>query len=75
MLVITRKENESFLIGDNIKITVVEVSKDRVRIGIDAPKDIKVMRSELYDTEKLNVQASVNKMPAELMNKLMSSKK
>ncbi len=75
MLVITRKQDESFLVGDNVKISVVEISKDRVRIGIDAPKEIKIIRSELYDTEKLNMQAAFNKMPADLMNKLMSDRK
>lgn len=49
MLVLTRKTNESILIGDNIKITLVKVSGGSVRIGIDAPKDVKIVRSELIE--------------------------
>lgn len=49
MLVITRKKNESILIGDNIEITVVKVEDGSVRLAISAPKDIKILRRELYD--------------------------
>lgn len=49
MLVITRKKNESILIGDNIEITVVKVDDGSVRLAISAPKDIKILRRELYD--------------------------
>lgn len=58
MLVITRKAGEGLVISDDIKITVTDVGKDRVKIGIDAPKEIRVVREELYDTEKQNVAAS-----------------
>ncbi|MGN1102847.1 MAG: carbon storage regulator CsrA [Huintestinicola sp.] len=75
MLVITRKKDEGFLIGENIKITVVDVSGDRIKIGIDAPKDVKIIRNELYDTEKLNMQAAVHKPSADVLAKLMSGKK
>lgn len=49
MLVITRKKDESILIGDNIEITVVKVEDGSVRLAISAPKDIKILRRELYD--------------------------
>lgn len=49
MLVVTRKKNESILIGDNIEITVVKVDEGSVRLAISAPKDIKILRRELYD--------------------------
>ena len=75
MLVITRKKDEGFLIGENIKITVVDVSGDRIKIGIDAPKDVKIIRNELYDTEKLNMQAAVHKPSADILAKLISRKK
>jgi carbon storage regulator len=50
MLILTRKIGESILIGDNITIKVVETGKNSVRIGIDAPKDITVLRQEVFDT-------------------------
>ena len=50
MLILTRKIGESILIGDNITIKVVETGKNSVRIGIDAPRDITVLRQEVFDT-------------------------
>lgn len=52
MLVLTRKEQEQIRIGDNITITLVAVRGDRVRIGIDAPKDVPILRDELKDAPK-----------------------
>lgn len=45
---LTRKRDESIIIGDNIKITVVEVRGDQVKIGVDAPRAIPVHREEVY---------------------------
>jgi len=47
MLVLSRKEGESLIIGDNITLVISKVVGNRVTIGIEAPKDVKVMRSEL----------------------------
>jgi len=47
MLVLTRKENESLIIGDNIKLTILAVKGGQVRIGIDAPVDVPIHRAEL----------------------------
>ena len=52
MLVLTRKAGEGIIIGDNIKITIVELKSGGVRIGIDAPRDIKVHRQEVFDRIK-----------------------
>lgn len=49
MLILSRKKNEKIVIGDNIEITVVDVRYDRVRLGIDAPKDVPVHREEVRD--------------------------
>lgn len=49
MLVLSRKKNESIIINENITIFVVEVRGDKVRLGIDAPKDVPVHRKEIYD--------------------------
>jgi carbon storage regulator len=49
MLVLSRKINESIMIGDGIEIKIVDVSGRNVKIGIDAPKDVSVHRKEVYE--------------------------
>lgn len=49
MLVLTRKNNESIVIGENIVMTVIEVRGDRVQLGFDAPKTVSIHRRELYE--------------------------
>ena len=49
MLVLTRKPGERIVIADNIVVTVVEIKGDNIRIGIDAPREVKVYRGEIYD--------------------------
>ena len=49
MLVLSRQRDESIIIGDNIVLTVVDIRGDKVRLGIDAPKEIPVHRQEVYD--------------------------
>ena len=49
MLVLTRKPGERLVIGDNIVVTVVDVKGDNIRIGIDAPREVKVYRGEIFD--------------------------
>jgi len=48
MLVLSRKKNESIVIDDNIVITVVEIRGDKVRLGIQAPREVPVHRSEVH---------------------------
>ncbi len=49
MLVLSRKRNESIVIGDNIVVTVVDIRGDKVRLGIEAPSEIPVHRREVFD--------------------------
>ena len=49
MLVLSRKRDESIRIGDDIVLTVIEVRGDKVRIGIDAPREVPVHRQEVYE--------------------------
>lgn len=50
MLVLTRKTNQSIMIGDSIEISVLSVAGDKVRIGIDAPREVAVFRKEVYES-------------------------
>jgi carbon storage regulator len=47
MLVLSRKKQESIIIGNNIRVTVIEVGPNKVRLGIEAPKDVRVDREEV----------------------------
>ncbi len=49
MLVLTRQRDESIFIGDNIKIMIVDIRGDKVRLGIEAPPEIPVHRQEVYE--------------------------
>ena len=48
MLVLTRKTNQSIMIGDDVEVSVLAVSRDKIRLGITAPKDVPVYRKEVY---------------------------
>ena len=59
MLVLTRKQNESIMIGDSVEVTVVEVKGEQVKLGITAPRDIKVHRKEVFlAIQRENIDAS-----------------
>lgn len=49
MLVLTRKKGESIMIGDNIEVKLISVDGDQVKLGIVAPKSVKVHRSEIFE--------------------------
>lgn len=83
MLVLTRKINEKIIIGDEVEIVLVDIGKDQVKIGINAPKSVKVHRWEVYEEiQKENREAARTKsldplktLPKELLQKLQKSKK
>lgn len=52
MLVLSRKKNESIVINDDISIVVVEIRGDKVRLGVEAPKEVPVHRREVYEAIK-----------------------
>lgn len=57
MLILRRKKNERILIGDNIRITVIDCAADGVRLAIDAPKQVSILREELSAAEEENRQS------------------
>ena len=66
MLILTRKIGESFLIGNDIEIKVTDVSGDKIRIGIDAPSALKILRKELVLTIEENQEAAKGSPPQKL---------
>ena len=73
MLVIARKTGEGIVVSDDVVIKILDVGKDRVRIGIEAPKDVRIVREELRETEKQNVVAAGN-LPKDVMEQLLGGK-
>ena len=76
MLVLSRKPGESILIGDDIEISIVEVRGDTVRIGINAPRNITILRQELMaEVAKTNIEAVSTVRDAEgILKSLLSGK-
>lgn len=75
MLVLTRKRNESIIIGDDIKVTIVEVKGDQVKLGITAPKDITVHREEIYlEIQKENQLAAESTFEVNELNAFWQKK-
>ena len=59
MLVLSRQRDESIIIGDNIVVTIVDVRGDKVRLGIEAPREVSVHRREVYEAiQRENEQAA-----------------
>jgi len=61
MLVLSRKEGEKLRLGDEIRITVMKVGNDKVRLGIEAPSHVLVLRDEL-ETHEANADSPANKL-------------
>lgn len=76
MLILSRKLNESIMIGDKIEVSIVDIKGDQVKIGIKAPSDVKVYRQEVYQAiQQENIKATkTNPEILPLWDKLVGQK-
>lgn len=58
VLVLSRKTGESFFIGEDVEIFILDIQNDKIKVGINAPIDIKITRKELKEIEKANIEAA-----------------
>ncbi len=63
MLVLSRKKDESIVIGNNIRVVIVDIRGDKVRLGIEAPRDVPVHRSEVHDSIIRQLAHDVHESP------------
>ncbi|MDR0642413.1 MAG: carbon storage regulator CsrA [Treponema sp.] len=63
MLILSRKVNEKIMIGDDISVSIIEVRGDQVRLGVDAPRSVKVFRQEVFDAIKAENRAAAESKP------------
>ncbi|MDR2296027.1 MAG: carbon storage regulator [Clostridiales Family XIII bacterium] len=70
MLVISRKAGEKLRVGDSISFTILSVNGDKVAVGIDAPREIAILRGELVETIESNLESSAQTLRTESMRGL-----
>lgn len=72
MLILSRKMNEKIMIGEDISVTIIEIRGDQVKIGVDAPKAVKVFRQEVYEAiRNENRAAATSNADLESLSKLL----
>lgn len=72
MLVLSRKKNESIMIGDDIEIKLISIEGDTIRIGIEAPRSVNVYRKEIYlEIKEENKLASQAKLDLSMLKKIL----
>lgn len=76
MLILTRKKEESIIINGNIQIQIISIEEGKVKIGIEAPKDIEIFRSEVFDKiQSSNVEAAQTKSGVKILSEKMKNLK
>ncbi len=74
MLILSRKKDESIVINDNIEISIVDIKGDHIKIGIKAPKDVKIYRQEVYEAIQKENEAALNSVTKFKLPKLSIDK-
>ncbi|MCB6201425.1 carbon storage regulator [Extibacter muris] len=72
MLVLQRKKGESLLLGEDIQISVVDIGTDTVRLAIEAPKDVKILRKELVEAAIVNQEAVAGQEQIQKIKRILS---
>ncbi len=77
MLVLKRKAGESIIVADNIEIKIIEVEEGRIKIGIDAPKEVSIIRKEVLDETKSEnkTAAQSRNIDKSVLTKMLKNKK
>ena len=74
MLILSRKVDEKIKIGNDITLTIIEIHGDQVKIGVEAPKNVKVFRQEVFNAiQKQNKEAAAGSLALEALSNLLSS--
>jgi carbon storage regulator len=76
MLILTRKKGQSIIINNNIEIMISSIDGDQVKIGINAPKEVNVLRKEVYDAiQQSNKEAISSNIDISIITQLKNNKK
>jgi carbon storage regulator len=72
MLIVSRKSGTALLIGDHITIEILAIAGNQVKLGIEAPREISVLRSEVLDTIKANA-AAAGQIPEQMLDQILAN--
>ncbi|MEG1895333.1 MAG: carbon storage regulator [Oscillospiraceae bacterium] len=75
MLTLSRKTGESFFIGEDIEITISDIGSERVKVTIDAPREIKILRKELKELKDINKESAQETTNPEIFKSLLKKVK
>lgn len=74
MLILNRKAGESIILNEEIEVTILEITDGKIKLGIEAPKNVTILRKEVYEAVRAENEASVN-ISADIMKVLKDIKK